>query len=99
MPHPCHLLPQQGEKEGSGGQTDTTKSHRALVAHLSRSRAPAMGGVHAALHKIEAAIVVICIVVVVRIVVVIGVVVIVGIEAESEAAMPEVVIMESPTVE
>jgi hypothetical protein len=75
------------------GQTDSTKSHRALVAHLSRSRAPAMCGVHAALHDVAAAIVGICIVVVVRIVVVIGVVVIIGIEAESEAVMPEVVIM------
>src|ERR1700756_1078145 len=74
-------------------RTDSTKSHRALVAHLSRSRAPAMGGVHAALHNVAAAIVGICIVVVVRIVVVIGVVVIIGIEAESEAVMPEVVIM------
>jgi len=61
------------------------------IAHLNRSQAPAMRGVHAALHHIAAAVVVI------GVVVSVGVVIVIGVEAwtEREAAAPEVAIMKS----
>jgi hypothetical protein len=70
------------------------------TAHLSWLQAPAAAGVHASMHDVATAVVVVGIAIGIRIVVGVVVVIVIGVEATAESkAASEVAIMESTTME
>src|SRR5205085_2660456 len=91
-PHARSTRPNLSAREGalrSSGSRSTSIYDSASTAHLNWLQAPAMGGVHASLHHVAIAVVIVGIVV--RIVVIV-VVRVVAAEAESKAA-PEVAVV------